>query len=148
MDADSGMPLDYHIGAEEGLITVQGKGRISPADLARLGQALLTDADYEPRLPQLLDFRGLRPAADGTLDVLQAFVSGLYRQRVEASVAVVIDDHLESRHCADIFLLTCAVDNAELFCDYDQALKWLMRHAFAPQPVPAAALPDEPVNRA
>lgn len=125
------MPLDYHIGADQGLITVHGAGTVSLAELARLGERLLVDPAYDPGLPQLLDFRGLRPQADGTLRELQAFVSGPFRRSVHNSVAVVIDEHLEQHYCADIFLLTCAVDAAELFCDYDQALKWLMRQAFA-----------------
>lgn len=130
------MPLGYHINTDEGLITVQGDGEVPLADIARLGKALLEDDEYDPSLPQLLDFRGLRPVVEGRLEDLNAFLHGPYRQGVAASVAVVIDEHLESRHCAEIFLLTCAVHDAELFSDYDQALKWLMREAFVSQPVP------------
>lgn len=130
------MPLGYHISAGEGLITVQGAGEITLEEITRLGQSLLEDPDYDPELPQLLDFRGLRPVVDGNLEAMEAFVHGPYRDGVTANVAVVIDDHLESQHCADIFLLTCAIHEAELFCDYDQALRWLMRQAFVPQPPP------------
>jgi hypothetical protein len=129
------MVLDYHISPDEGLITIQGAGDVNLCDIARLGRSLLGDDAYDPRLPQLLDFRGLRPVAEGNLDDLRSFVHGPYRDRVAGNVAVVIDDHLEHHHGADIFLLTCAIHQAELFSDYDQALKWLMRRAFATQPL-------------
>ncbi|HEX7036310.1 MAG TPA: hypothetical protein VF210_11075 [Pseudomonadales bacterium] len=129
------MALNYHISADEGLITVQGEGGVRLGELTRLGRSLLADRSYDPRLPQLLDFRGLRPVKPGRLEELLEFVQETYRGSVESSVAVVIDEHLERRHAADIYLLTCALRDAELFCDYDQALKWLMRRAFA---VPSA----------
>lgn len=131
------MPLGYHINTDDGLITVQGDGSAAIADLASLGRELLQDPRYDPALPQLLDFRGLRPSFDAAaadpreLEGIRNFVHEDYRGRVAGNVAVVIDEHLESRHCADIFLLTCAVSAAELFSEYDQALKWLMRQAFA-----------------
>ena len=128
------MPLDYHISADEGLITISGQGEVSLTAIAELGQSLLGDDAYDPQLPQLLDFRGLRPLPEDRLEALQAFVLGPYREAVAGNVAVVIDDHLEDRHAADIFLLTCAIHQAELFSDYDQALKWLMRRAFAARP--------------
>jgi hypothetical protein len=134
------MPLGYHIDADAGLITVRGDGDVAVTDIVRLGETMLRDQRYEASLPQLLDFRGLRPTGPAPArndeefaDLLQ-FVNGHYRKSVDASVAVVIDDHLEERHCADIFLLTCAISEAELFADYDQALKWLMREAFATSP--------------
>lgn len=131
------MPLGYHINTDDGLITVQGAGDVAVHQIARLGEALLRDRRYDPHLPQLLDFRGLRPVdvetavSEQEVADLWAFIQDHYRGRAAGNVAVVIDDHLESRHCADIFLLTCAIQDAELFADYDQALKWLMRRAFA-----------------
>ncbi len=139
------MPLSYHINTDDGLITVQGEGPVEIAELAELGHSLLGDQRYDPALPQLLDFRGLRPNLEGVdesaeLTRLQTFVDQKYRERVAANVAVVIDDHLETRHCADIYLITCAIEAAELFADYDQALKWLMRQAFADDAGTVAAL--------
>lgn len=125
------VPGAYHINTDDGLITVQVEGRVDAADLTRLGRSLLADSDYDPEFPQLIDLRGLRPDPRGDLETLTRFVHQDYRRRVGGSVAVVIDEHLESRHCADIFLLTCAIHEAELFAEYDQALKWLMRRAFA-----------------
>lgn len=141
------MPLNYHISTDEGLITVHGEGEIPLPEIVRLGQTLLEDESYDPDLPQLLDFRGLRPLVEGRLDHLQAFLHGPYRERVAANVAVVIDEHLEDQHCADIFQLTCALHDAELFADYDQALKWLMRQAFANQPLPESAPAEQVLSQ-
>lgn len=144
------MPLGYHINPDEGLITLQGTGEVPVAEFTRVCRAMLEDRNYDPDLPQLVDLRGLRPAplqADGSalpgLESLRAFVQEDFGPRVNADVAVVIDDHLEERHCADIFLLTCAVHEAELFADYDQALRWLMRRAFAAVPPPGRSTEQE-----
>lgn len=132
------MALSYHIDPEAGLITVQGEGEISLSDLLHTGHSLLLDVDFDPELPQLLDFRGLRPIMDGDPEELREFVQGPFRDVVMGNVAVVIDEHLEDEHCADIFLLTCAVHDAELFSDYDQALRWIVRQAFMRQPMALA----------
>lgn len=143
------MPLGYHINPDEGLITVHGGGDVAIADLTHVGTALLEDPEYDPSLPQLLDFRGLRPVGmesdglDRDLGELWTFIRESYRPRVGANVAVVIDDHLEAHHCADIFLATCALQDAELFADYDQALKWLMRQAFVPATTVAVASAEQ-----
>lgn len=131
------MPVGYHISPDDGLITVTAAGQVPLHELARTGESLLADATYDPTLPQLLDLRGLRPAPGGRLVSLKRFIENHYREAVRASVAVVIDEQLESAHCADIFLLTCAMHDAELFADYDQALRWLMRRAFAGLPFEA-----------
>lgn len=135
------MALGYHISQEDGLVTIRGEGRATFDELAQLGQQLIGDPDYDDGMPQLIDLRGLRIAAGGiaaggTLDALRAFVQRHYRQRVNASVAVVIDDRLERRHAATIFRLTCEIGDAELFSDYGLAIRWLMRQAFAPAHYP------------
>ncbi len=133
------MPLGYHINPDDGLITVQGDGSVSVGEITELVQSLLADGRFDPTLPQIMDFRGLRPIQPGAeqpgdaIAALQAFLQQEYRSQVQAEIAVVIDEHLESRHCADIYLLTCTMHAAELFADYDQALRWLMRRAFASQ---------------
>jgi hypothetical protein len=125
------MPVGYHISPDDGLITVTAGGSVLLSEIARAGELMLADSTYDPWLPQLLDMRGLRPPPAGELPTLRRFVEERYRDGVRASIAVVIDEHLESLHCAEIFLLTCALHDAELFADYDQALRWLMRRAFA-----------------
>ena len=135
------MPVGYHINPDEGLITVRADGQVAIDELAVLGHSLLDDTGYDRALPQLLDFRGMRPRPRGDLEALREFVHGEYRSRIGSDIAVVIDDHLESQHCADIFLLTCAIHEAELFADYDQALKWLMRRSFVPAATGAPGAP-------
>jgi hypothetical protein len=142
------MPAAYHINPDDGLVTVRAEGTVSFPELTDLGRSLLADRHFDPELPQLLDFRGMRPWRDAGLEDFRAFVHGPYRQRVAASIAVVIDGHLETRHCADIFLLTCAVPEAELFADYDQALRWLVREAFATTSAQEEDAPHDDAHRA
>ena len=137
------MPATFHIDRNQGLLTVRAHGEVTLRSLVRIGRAMLADPGYDAAMPQLLDLRGMRvvptplqgavsaspPVSD--LELLRQFVHGRYRQRTTGSVAVVIDPHLESAHCADIYLLTCAITGAELFADYELALKWLMRQGFA-----------------
>lgn len=127
------MTVGYHINPDEGLITVTAAGRVPLSEIAQVGERLLSDAGHDAHLPHLVDLRGLRPLRDQALMTLRDFVEVRFRERVHASVAVVIDRFLERAHCADIFLLTCALHDAELFADYDHALRWLMRRASADQ---------------
>jgi hypothetical protein len=136
------MPVTYHIDQNEGLITLRAQGELTLRALINLGRAMIADHSYAAEFPQLLDFRGMRvvptlpqgavgpvaPTSD--LDLLKQFVFGPYRDHTAGNIAVVIDQHLESEHCADIYLLTCAIAGAELFADYELALKWLMRQEF------------------
>lgn len=137
------MPMGYHINSDEGLITVQADGEMDATMLTELGQSLLADERFDPTLPQLVDFRGLRLGAEPNLGRLSEFVQEHYRNQIDTTVAVVIDGHLEERHCADFYLITCAMDQAELFADYDQALRWLMRRAFANASVPLLSAEHE-----
>ena len=131
------MALGYHINPDDGLITVQGDGSVAIGEITRLVQSLLADGRFDPTLPQIMDFRGLRPVQPraeqpgDAIQALQAFLQQEYRSHVQAEIAVVIDEHLERRHCAEIYLLTSTLHAAELFADYEQALRWLMRRAFA-----------------
>jgi hypothetical protein len=130
---ETGMPVGYHINPDEGLITVTADGRVPLSEFVNNGERLLKNSEYDPKLPHLIDLRGLRPLRDQSLNELREFVEQCFRDRVSASVAVVIDRFLERAHCADIFLLTCALHDAELFADYDHALRWLMRRVSADQ---------------
>ncbi|MEM7294076.1 MAG: hypothetical protein AAF420_11885, partial [Pseudomonadota bacterium] len=59
------------------------------------------------------------------------FVIDRYRPALHASLAVVVDDSLSTAALADLYLLVCNLPDTELFDQYDQALKWLMRKEFA-----------------
>ena len=61
------MPAGYHIDHDEGLVTLRAEGSLSLAELVRTGHSLLADERYDPVLPQLLDFRGMRPRARATI---------------------------------------------------------------------------------
>ena len=128
------MAAGYHINDDEGLITVRAEGVVDPEALQAVGRAMLEDACFDPELPQLLDFRGLQVMAKPTtLAELKPFIEDEFREQVNGIIAVVIDDDLDASLCADIYRLTCAIPKAELFENYDQALKWLMRREFVPR---------------
>lgn len=129
------MAAAYHINDDAGLITVRAEGEVAPATLQAIGRALLEDVSFNSELPQLIDFRGLRmPGNPAALERLKAFVEQEFKSRVSGSVAVVIDDDLDARLCADVYRITCTMAGAELFEDYEQALKWIMRREFVPRP--------------
>ena len=49
----------------------------------------------------------------------------------EGSIAVVIDGDMSGKLEAVVYWLACAIGHAEVFDDYDHALKWLIRREFA-----------------
>ena len=127
------MAAAYHINDDEGLITVRAEGDLDTHAIAAIGRAMLDDAGFDTDLPLLMDFRGVRLARQAeALAELRAFVEHEFRVEVDGTVAVVIDDGLDPRLCADLYRLTCMLSRAELFEDYEQALKWIMRRDFAP----------------
>lgn len=126
------MPANYHISADDGLITVQVDSEVNLADLYEVAKQLHNDPDYDAGLPLLLDLRSMRLSiAEGAREPFNQFIIGNYGRQREASIAVVIDTQLDEQCCADIYWLACAVGNAELFEEYDLALKWLIKREFA-----------------
>tara|TARA_Y100000294_G_scaffold171148_1_gene184218 strand:+ start:44 stop:334 length:291 start_codon:yes stop_codon:yes gene_type:complete len=59
------------------------------------------------------------------------FALRFYRSRAHTSIALVVDPTMERGVMATIYRLACAMGTAELFDDYQLALKWLMRCEFA-----------------
>ncbi|MCB1685154.1 MAG: hypothetical protein R3E82_19230 [Pseudomonadales bacterium] len=132
------MPADYHISADDGLITVQIDSDVDLAHLYEVAKQLLEDPDYDARLPLLLDLRNMRlNIVESARGPFNQFIIGNFGRNREASIAVVIDTELDEKCCADIYWLACAVGSAELFEEYDLALKWLIKREFAE---PAAGL--------
>ena len=126
------MPCGYHINKEDGLTTISAEAEIAITQLHTLGQQLLSDPEFDPYLPQLIDLRGLSVQyASDILDDLRHFVLSIYRPRVQSSIAVTIDESLDAESVAGLFHLSCAMDDTELFDHYGQAIKWLMRREFA-----------------
>ena len=116
---------------EDGLVTLNGGDGVNAVQLLAIGEQMLADPEFDPYLPQLVDFRNLTTDPDRETSArIRDFCLQTYRPRVFASIAVVINDSLSPRAMSDIYHLTCAMDKTELFDQYDQALKWLMRREF------------------
>ena len=125
------MPCGYHINADEGLITISGTEDVPLQEAIALGEELLDDRAFESSLPHLVDLRGLvltRTSAES--EDFRDFVLDYYRPIVAASVAVLVDDSLDRGSLAALYHLTCRMDRTELFDDFEQALKWLVKREF------------------
>ena len=125
------MPCGYHMNLEDGLVTITGAEDLSITAFVDLGERLLADPSFDPHLPQLVDLRGLEVVEDQEgARALREFTLATYRPRVQSSIAIVIDGSLHEQAVASLYHLCCAMDATELFDQYDQALKWLMRREF------------------
>jgi len=133
------MPCGYHVSLEDGLVTVTGADQLDPQQLVALGKQILADPSFHPKLPHLVDLRGLLMTLDPESDQsMKTFFLKSYRSQVRSSIAIVVDDSLDTSIMASLFHVTCAMEKTELFDQYDQALKWLMRREFAPANPPGA----------
>ena len=126
------MSCAYHINNNEGLVTIYGNNNVAAAEIVTTLKELFGDPDFDPSLPQLVDLRGLN-RFDTELDEQQTqnFLHDHYRARISSSVAVVVDDKLEPELISSLYLWSCNLDKTEIFDQYNQALKWLMRKEFA-----------------
>ncbi|MEM6708937.1 MAG: hypothetical protein AAF648_09145 [Pseudomonadota bacterium] len=129
------VPLNYHIDNDAGLITLSGHDSVDVDELVRCGTALLEDAAFDNRLPHLLDLREAHfdlTQRDATQQPvgLTAMIDEINR-RVAASIAVIVPPALPTHQIAEIYRLTCQFSHAELFEDYDHALRWLIKSEFA-----------------
>ena len=121
----------YHIATDEGLITLQAGGAQNLADIRRLVADVLAAEDYDAELPLLIDLRSLRVTLEPTATAEVAdYIIEHFRGR-RGSVAVVVDGDMSRKLTAAIYWLACALGCAEVFDDYDLALKWLIRREFA-----------------
>lgn len=126
------MSCAYHINNNEGLVTIYGNDRVAAAEIVNTLKALFGDPNFDPNLPQLVDLRGLNHF-ETELDQHQTqnFLHDHYRARISSSVAVVVDDQLEPDLISALYLWSCNLEKTEIFDQYNQALKWLMRREFA-----------------
>ena len=125
------MPAGYHISEDEGLISVQVSDRIDLVELYESAKALHSDPSYSHELPLLVDLRNMRlTISQPATAPFSRFIITRFNGRA-GSNAVVIDPDLENELFTGIHWLACAVSGTELFDDYDQALKWLIRREFA-----------------
>ncbi len=126
------MPAAYHISDDEGLITVQVEDSVDLADLYETAKALRADDGYSSGLPLLVDLRGMRLELEkAALDPFNAYIVDNFGQARTASTAVVVDHEMDGKLTAAVYWLSCAIGACEMFDDYDQALKWLIRREFA-----------------
>ncbi len=125
------MTLRFHCNIEEGLNTIVGDG---PADWAAL-QGVLTDlvqdAEYDASLPHLIDLRQVQLNFETQrVEQFSNFFGQTFGPGVNSSVALVVRDNLQAQECAQFYQITCTLARSELFDDYKQALRWLIRREF------------------
>ena len=126
----------YHIANDDGLISIQVHDEIDLVALYELTKSLLNSDGYAADLPLIVDLRGMRLEINkDAAGPFGAFVINNFRNR-PGSIAVVIDGDMSRELSADTYWLACAIGGTEVFDDYDQALKWLIRREFAQQTPP------------
>ncbi|MFK7914506.1 MAG: hypothetical protein AB8B93_11380 [Pseudomonadales bacterium] len=138
------MAIDYHINSEDGLISMRADAGLTLAELHCCGERMMADRAFEPSLPHLIDLREADlPALCANEQALARTFVQRYNNSVRGSVAVLIDGISTGETLADVYRLTCSLEQAELFDSYEHALRWLVHKAFAPQagqPAPPGAI--------
>ena len=132
--------VGYHINSDDGLISIRVQGSPAARELLDAAHGILSDDDYSAWLPQLLDLREWEPEPAGSsgMNEVSRYLLTDYCPHVHASIAVLISDQLDRELCADMYRLSSATGKSELFEDYDQAMRWLIKREFANRPVPQA----------
>ena len=127
------MSVGYHINSEDGLISIQISGSPAAAELVDTAECILADDGFSSALPQLVDLRDWQ--GDGVspeqFDNVRSYLLERYCTNVDASIAVVVNDDLSRQACASIYRLSAATGKAEMFENYDLAVRWLIRREFA-----------------
>ena len=122
------MSLEYHIDANESLITVSVEDGLRPGDMELLAAQLLEDPLFDADMAQLLDLRQAKiELPDDHAKLLARYLLKKYNPAIDGNIAVVIDPDLTPADTAMVFRITCALERAELFEDFDMAVKWLAR---------------------
>jgi len=113
-------------------MTLSSSGEIALDQVEAVARECLQDPSFDPYLPQLVDLRGLNlTRTKSTSASFRNFLLHQYRPRVESSMAIVVDESLEEGALAGLYHMSCSMDRTELFDNYEQGLKWLMRREFA-----------------
>ena len=126
------MPLTYHIDADAGLINLTGEDHLALGDLLRCAESLLEDSRFDPELPQLLDLRRASFNSAKALpdDPRLLTLMNRFNARVVANIAVIVPGDLPKHQIAEIYRFTCQFNRAELFEDFDHAMRWLIKTEF------------------
>ena len=92
----------------------------------------MNDSAFDAALPQLIDLRQAQPG--GTAEDLRHFETvllGEYQPKLQALVAIVVNNEWDEAACAKAFWFSCALGTAELFDGWNQACKWLIKKEFS-----------------
>ena len=122
------MTAAYHINTEDEFISFNLVDDVNLIDLYELMQDLLTNPEFQPGWPQLMDLRNidldLKP---GALKPFVKYLATTYSPQVDAAVAVVLDSEMSADFYAGVYRLACSLPGTEVFDDYGQAIKWLLQ---------------------
>jgi hypothetical protein len=122
------VPARYHINREDEFIALRFDGDVDLVDAYELCQALLADPAFESTLPQLIDVREVNlKLTPGAMRPFLRYASSVYRPRVRARMAVVLDGAMDDEFCAGVFRFVCNLQDTEVFDDYALAIKWLLK---------------------
>jgi hypothetical protein len=118
--------LEYHIDADESLITVKVKDGLRPGDMELMAAQLFDDPMFVPDMAQLLDFRHANiELPDDHAKLLTRYLLKKYNPAIDGNIAVVVDPDLTPNDTALMFRIACSLERAELFEDFEMAVKWL-----------------------
>lgn len=126
------MPLKFHSNQEEGLTIINGDGPMTWDSLHQVLQDLLDSGEDHTTLPHIIDLREVEVDFDTTtMEPFGEFFAVRFGKEVVGSVAIVIKDGMTAEDCAKFYKVASSIDHAELFDDYNHAMRWLMRREFA-----------------
>jgi len=125
------MPAEYHINEADELVTLRLSGRVNGGQVRKCVQDMLADELFHANMPQLIDLREARPyGREAETEEFENFITDFYRYKVSATIAIVSNLDWDHDMCAWVYWLSCALENAELFDEWTQACRWLVRHEF------------------
>ncbi len=129
--AESRVSRNYHINNDEELISIHISGDETLTSIDALFADLAADLSHVGSWPHLVDLRGLNleEPHEQAVPFLKRMV-GHYRPFVDADMAIVADMSLPPQIFQNLFRLTCAMPQTELFDDYSTAIKWLIQKDF------------------
>ena len=130
------MPAQYHINHEDEFVAIRLESDVDLVAVYELCQALLSDPEFKPQLPQLVDVRSMKlELTPGAIRPFLNYVTTKYRPHVTARIAVVLDGSMDDDFCAGVFRFVCNLPDTEVFDDYALAIKWLLRGGWRQPPL-------------
>jgi hypothetical protein len=146
-----GLPVtaSYHINREDEFVSLRLTGAVDLVEIYELCQSFLDDPHFSRTWPHLVDLRGLDiDVKPGAMRPFSQFLLTKYRPEFSAApMAIVMDADRDSEFSAGLYRFTCGLGNAELFDDYAQAVRWLIRNGWGKEGRPAPASLEQPDSR-